>query len=321
MIKIYYLCANLINFANIALPPRYQRHQYLRYEGLQYTDVDIANFEMRLARIYKREVHRVQIPDKGDLRDYWIRISSTGDFLGTTPSYTSIRDLTLRMCHRLIACSIEGRSQAPEKVTVTDLFYLRGMDVGLVNCVARLAEHFGLLTEERLQGLIMIVRELPVIDMTELVRLKDAPIDDEGAMAVPAPVQAPQPPPPAAGPAWTMAQRLARVEEDMYEIRGVLVRLGSGTPAMQTFRSRMRGVPDAGLTYDRSKTGSKFSTIVHGASLKENKLTMLVKNLRSGNLKTVFGVLKPQTIVSHEFLLINSTWRIYQAKYQGSFSF
>ncbi|GKG53628.1 hypothetical protein Tco_0555028, partial [Tanacetum coccineum] len=27
----------------------------------------------------------------------------------------------------LIACSIAGRSQAPEKVIVTDMFYLRGM--------------------------------------------------------------------------------------------------------------------------------------------------------------------------------------------------
>ncbi|GKE44039.1 hypothetical protein Tco_1471323 [Tanacetum coccineum] len=89
-------------------------------------------------------------------------------------------DLMLRLCHRLIACSIVGRSQAPEKVTMTYLFYLRGMDVGSVNVpyllarylrlfasgrkqgamisegqfVARLAEHFGLLTEERLQGLM-----------------------------------------------------------------------------------------------------------------------------------------------------------------------
>ncbi|GJU73922.1 hypothetical protein Tco_1265327 [Tanacetum coccineum] len=117
-----------------------------------------------------------RIPDKGDLRDYWIRISSAGDFLGTTPSYTFIRDPMLRLCHRLIACTIIGRSQAPKKVTVTSLFYLRGMDVGSVNVpyllarylrlfasggkqgalisggqyVARLAEHFGLLTEERL---------------------------------------------------------------------------------------------------------------------------------------------------------------------------
>ncbi|GKE76227.1 hypothetical protein Tco_1542347, partial [Tanacetum coccineum] len=187
----------------MALSPRDQRHQYLRYERLQYTDADILDFESRLTRIYRREVHRVQvfdfgglpnlmveglsarmliehrnaqgfqlggvrrrmswreiilalglytaeemqtvgfgaywaesarqIPDKGDLRDYWIGILSAEDFLGTTLSYTAIRDLILRLCHRLIACSIDGRSQALEKVTVTDLFYLRGIDVGSVN--------------------------------------------------------------------------------------------------------------------------------------------------------------------------------------------
>nr|GEV63316.1 hypothetical protein [Tanacetum cinerariifolium]GEW15466.1 hypothetical protein [Tanacetum cinerariifolium] len=41
----------------------------------------------------------------------------------------------------LIACSIAGRSQAPEKVTVTDLFYLRGLDVGLVNIPYLLARY------------------------------------------------------------------------------------------------------------------------------------------------------------------------------------
>ncbi|GKC53682.1 hypothetical protein Tco_1076427 [Tanacetum coccineum] len=112
--------------------------------------------------------------------------------------------------------------------------------------VARLAEHFRLLTEEKLQGLTVIVRDLPVIDMAELVRLQiciylddtwawvapgperqpdaatgapeaaeDALVADEGASAVSAPVQACQTPPPTAGPAQTMAQRLARVEEDM----------------------------------------------------------------------------------------------------------
>nr|GEZ63122.1 hypothetical protein [Tanacetum cinerariifolium] len=38
--------------------------------------------------------------------------------------------------------------------------------------IARLAEHFGLLTEERLHGLTLIVRDLPVIDMAELARLQ-----------------------------------------------------------------------------------------------------------------------------------------------------
>ncbi|GKB69942.1 hypothetical protein Tco_0931354, partial [Tanacetum coccineum] len=73
-----------------------------------------------------------QIPDKGDMSAYRVGILSVEDFLGTTMSYTLIRDLMLRLCHRLIAYSIAGRSQAPKKVTVTDLFYLRGMDVGSV---------------------------------------------------------------------------------------------------------------------------------------------------------------------------------------------
>ncbi|GKE67328.1 hypothetical protein Tco_1521489, partial [Tanacetum coccineum] len=47
----------------IALPPSDQRHQYLRYEGLQYTDADIADFEERLGRIYNREIHQVQVVD------------------------------------------------------------------------------------------------------------------------------------------------------------------------------------------------------------------------------------------------------------------
>ncbi|GJS37273.1 hypothetical protein Tco_0535655 [Tanacetum coccineum] len=117
-----------------------------------------------------------QIPDKGNLSAYWIEILSLGDFLGTLPSYNLLKDPILRLCHRLIACSIARRSQAPKKVTVTDLFYLKRMDVGLVNVpyllamylrllalgrkqgamisdgqfVSCLAEHFGLLTKERL---------------------------------------------------------------------------------------------------------------------------------------------------------------------------
>ncbi|GJT54519.1 hypothetical protein Tco_0989573 [Tanacetum coccineum] len=44
---------------NIALPPRDQRHSFLRFDGLEYTDADIADFEGRLGKIYDRGVHRV----------------------------------------------------------------------------------------------------------------------------------------------------------------------------------------------------------------------------------------------------------------------
>ncbi|GJX95621.1 hypothetical protein Tco_0351419 [Tanacetum coccineum] len=251
---------------DMALPPRDQRHQYLRYEGLQYFDADIADFETRLARIYMREIHRVQVFDFGGLPDLmakglstrmlmehrdaqgqslerlyliWTHLelytfswverretdprqrgyeglldwdSSAGDFLGTAPSYTFIRDPMLGVCHRLIACSIARRSQAPEKVTVTDLFYLREMDVGSVNApyllarylrlftsgrkqramifgdqyVARWGKHFGLLTEEGLQGLTIISPALPIIDMAELVRLQlCVQLDDTWAPVAP----------------------------------------------------------------------------------------------------------------------------------------
>ncbi|GKF05623.1 hypothetical protein Tco_0036291, partial [Tanacetum coccineum] len=53
----------------MALPPLDQRNQYLRYEGLQYTNADILDFESRLTRIYRREVHRVQVFDFGGLPD------------------------------------------------------------------------------------------------------------------------------------------------------------------------------------------------------------------------------------------------------------
>nr|GEZ25112.1 hypothetical protein [Tanacetum cinerariifolium] len=145
---------------DMALPYRNHRHSYLRFKGLEYTDVDIMNFEERLGMLRDRlcllaklgggylrfEAHyytilfwsflvrldlerrrlsrldsmhtglrvRGKSPTRGSdcLQG---RISSVGDFLGTTPSYTSIKDPMLRLCHMMIACSITRRSQAPDK--------------------------------------------------------------------------------------------------------------------------------------------------------------------------------------------------------------
>ncbi|GJS95687.1 hypothetical protein Tco_0802655, partial [Tanacetum coccineum] len=265
-----------------------------------YTDADIVDFETRLTRIYRREVHKVQvfdfeglpdlmaewlrvrmlmehrdakgqmldldttkalqfqlcrvrrrirwrefilalglhtaeeiqtagfilywvksasqIPDKGGLSAYWIGISSAGDFLGTPPSYTLIRDPMPRLCHRLIACSIAGRSQAPEKETMTDLFNLRGMNVDSVNVPYLLVRYLRLFASGRKQE-DMISGELddtwvwvapslerqPDVAAGSPEDAKDAPIADEGALVVPAPVQAPQSPPLTAGLARTMA--------------------------------------------------------------------------------------------------------------------
>ncbi|GJR43789.1 hypothetical protein Tco_1311892 [Tanacetum coccineum] len=175
-------------------------------------------------------------------------ISSAGDFLGTTSSYTLIRDSILGLCHRLITCSIAGRSQAPVKVTVMDLFYLRGMDVGSVNVpylltrylrlfaagrksgvhisdgqfVSRLAEHFGLLTAEILGGLTVAIgpERQPVAAVGAPAVAEYALIIDEGGQADPAPEQAPQhPPPPSPTASRTIPQRLGRLEEDVQGLR------------------------------------------------------------------------------------------------------
>ncbi|GJW20002.1 hypothetical protein Tco_0027438 [Tanacetum coccineum] len=137
------------------------------------------------------------IPGKGDLRDYWIEISSDRDFLGSAPSYVLIRDPVRRLCHMMIAYSISDRGQAPEKVTGVDLFYLRSMDRGTTNVqhllaqylfrhaegrksgarlsgghfIRCLAMYFGLINGEGLRGLQVVTQELPLIDLHELERL------------------------------------------------------------------------------------------------------------------------------------------------------
>ncbi|GJX29638.1 hypothetical protein Tco_0237717 [Tanacetum coccineum] len=343
------------------LPPREQRHLFLRYKGLEYTDEDIADFKEKVKRIYSHEIHKVQfvdfqgmpvlmrdglftrmgmehrddagvvvftsrawgrlfntrgplvrelileflntlrfgeelldfdapstiqfqlggarrrlswrqfilalglhteeemkspsfarywsesegmIPGKGDLHDFWRDISTDGDFLGPPPSYTLIRDLVLRLCHRMMAHSTTGRKSEA---------YIFGGQF-----VARLAEYFGLLTAKILGGLTVIAPELPIIDMAELVRLQiteDAPIVDEGGQADPTPIHAP-PPPPAL--ARIIPQRMARLEEDVHKIRGVLTEQREVTDAMAYDFSRFstwvtnglgRMMDRAGVTY------------------------------------------------------------------------
>ncbi|GJT92671.1 hypothetical protein Tco_1081516 [Tanacetum coccineum] len=196
--------------------------------------------------------------------------------------FLKTRDPVLRLCHRMMAHSIAGRSQAPEKVTVTDLFYLRGLDVGSVNIpyllarylrrfavrrksgahisggqfVARLAKHFGLLTDEILEGLTVISPELQMIDMAELVRLQICmqvvPIVDEGGQGVLAPIHAPQqPPPPPPAPAKTMPKRMARLEEDVDEIReGIETSSCEGKSDLYTVFSEPYALPKARQTED-----------------------------------------------------------------------
>ncbi|GJX20634.1 hypothetical protein Tco_0223311 [Tanacetum coccineum] len=138
--------------------------------------------------------------DKGDLSDNWIEISSSMEFLRGAPSYTYIRDPVRGLCHRLISYNISGRGRHLKRHT-------EGRKSGARlfggHFIGRLAHHFGLVSDDGLRGLSVVARELPLIDMGELVAVVGSPgaaedglAVDEGVQADPAPIQAPQQPPP-----------------------------------------------------------------------------------------------------------------------------
>ncbi|GJT48260.1 ribonuclease H-like domain-containing protein [Tanacetum coccineum] len=267
------------------LPPREQRHPFLRYHGIEYTDVDICDFKERLERIYSREIHRVQVVDfqgmpelmRGSL--FARIVMEHRDDVGLDVGSVNIPYLLARHLRRFTT----GRK--------SESHISGGQFMG------RLAQLFGLLTTEIFQGLTVISPELPIIDMAELVRLQiyeqlddtwawvsmgpkrqpnaaagapgvaqDALIVDEGGQADPAPAQAPPPPLDAAK---TMPWRMARLKEDVHEICGMLSEQREVISAMAHDFSRFctwtttglaRMMDRAGVTYTSySETPRKYT--------------------------------------------------------------
>ncbi|GKC86550.1 hypothetical protein Tco_1147199 [Tanacetum coccineum] len=139
-------------------------------------------------------------------------------------SHGFARDPVLRLYHRIMAHSIAGRSQAHEKVIVTDLFYVKGLDVGSVNILyllARYLRRFAAGRKKILRGLTVIAPVLLTIDMVELVRLQIyAQFDDTWAWVVMGPERQPD----VAASALAVAEDApaADEEEDVHEIRRAL---------------------------------------------------------------------------------------------------
>ncbi|GJR16062.1 hypothetical protein Tco_0798714 [Tanacetum coccineum] len=224
------------------------------------SDTKMGMFSAR--RAYWTQSERI-VPDKGNLRDYLIKISSDRDFLGSAPSYVHIKDPVRRLCHRMIACTISGRGHGPKKVTGIDLFYLRSMDRGTTNVpyllaqylfrhaegrksgarlsgghfIVHLVDHFGLVSDE-------VLREGPERQQAAAAGAYEAdeagPIADEGAQEIPAPApaQGPPPPPPAPQPR-TMSQRIERIEEDMRDLQNDVIGLLGVVESFTTEQSRV----------------------------------------------------------------------------------
>ncbi|GKE58624.1 hypothetical protein Tco_1497809 [Tanacetum coccineum] len=121
--------------------------------------------------VYWAEIPK-EVVDKSNLSTYLTGISFDGDCLGIVPSYTSIKDPLIRLCHRLIAFSIDRRSQAPKKVTSTDLFYLRSIDVRSVHPLPSGILFEEICFREEVKSLDVWRAFCCMIDMDELVRFR-----------------------------------------------------------------------------------------------------------------------------------------------------
>nr|GEV10646.1 hypothetical protein [Tanacetum cinerariifolium] len=222
MVKIYNLCTDLTDFADMDLPHRDQRPQYLRFEGLRYTDADIIDFEKRLGKIYRREGQGVFI------RRTWRRLFEIRGPLVyelILEFFSIFREFILGMGMHTAeeiksvgfgAYWAKSARQIPDKRDMSA--YWVGISYVLGDARRSMTWRQFILALG-LRGLSVVTHEIPLIDMGELVKLnicreirddwawvasglerqhvaaagtpeasKDAPVVDEGAQAYPAPI-------------------------------------------------------------------------------------------------------------------------------------
>nr|GEY15809.1 hypothetical protein [Tanacetum cinerariifolium] len=182
-----------------------------------------------------------------DLRHPWIKYQVEGYDEGKVVNRVHVLDfagLTDGMRQTLVDSSVFFRHADGRKSEAR----LSGGHI-----IGRQAAHFRLVSDPGLRGLSVVASELPLINLHKLKRLniclrvgdiwawvasrpkrqqaamagapgavKDAHVANEGAQAVPTPVQAPQPPPPAPQHR-TMSPRVERIEEEIRELRQSVV--------------------------------------------------------------------------------------------------
>ncbi|GJU85663.1 hypothetical protein Tco_1293209 [Tanacetum coccineum] len=276
-----------ISLQDMALPPHEQRHRFLRYEGLEYPDTDIVDFDGRLARIHMKEVHRVPIFYFGGLSDLMAEGLTTRMTMEHRDEAGAILDLdtpgTLQfqlgrarrhMSWRQFILALGLHMEEEMQTAGFD-----GMDVGSVNVPCLLARYLRLFAAGKKSGayisegqfvarlqisvehdntwawVAMGPERQPDAAAGALANAEDAPIIDEGGQADPTPVQAPQQPPlPPPAPVRTIPQRLGILEEDVQGLRrdvGSLCGLVDISGVRHIFsRELARYIPEADQTED-----------------------------------------------------------------------
>ncbi|GKB59850.1 hypothetical protein Tco_0916036 [Tanacetum coccineum] len=218
------------------LPPRDQRHPWLRLVNRVYVlDFDGLTEGMRhtlagrLRMVYTQGEEQELFTSYAWRRLFEIRTPLVREFILEFLSTFRMSDIEMGlMLLTLYVFSWVEPSRACTEKGMSGARLSGGYFIG------RLATHFRLVSDQGLRGLSMVTHELSMIDLHELVRLniyerigdtvcggaggaaEDAHAVNEGAQADPALVQAPQPPP--AAPR-TMPKKIARVKEEVHELR------------------------------------------------------------------------------------------------------
>ncbi|GJT52021.1 hypothetical protein Tco_0978178, partial [Tanacetum coccineum] len=96
------------------LPPRDQRHPWLRYKGQEYTDVVIHDYEARLGTIFGRQVNRVHVLDFEGLTDEMrqtltdrlrmVHTGTKGQVLFTSDAWKRVFGIRGLLVQELILC-------------------------------------------------------------------------------------------------------------------------------------------------------------------------------------------------------------------------
>ncbi|GJY05547.1 hypothetical protein Tco_0371487 [Tanacetum coccineum] len=250
---------------DIAVPPGDHRHQYLRFEGLQYTEGDIADYETRdrvysLAKlrgdylILEANVHELILEFFSTFRfgEAVLDLDLSGALqfqLGKVRRRMSWREFILALgLHTAEEMQTAGFGLYWAMSTMYLRFFTSGRKQGAMisggQFLAHLAEYFRLLLFLRLSseesaalGLTICIElddtwtwvalgpeRQPDVVVGAPEAAEDAFVADEGTLsAVPHPSQVPSSATElAAGHRRLWPQRLARVEEDVQEIRGAL---------------------------------------------------------------------------------------------------
>nr|GEZ76219.1 hypothetical protein [Tanacetum cinerariifolium] len=196
--------------------PTYHETPIDRVEG--YTEEIVHDFEDLLKTIFGRQVNRVHVLDfegftpkmRQNLAERLRMVYARDDGIGSEMGLDTADALCFELggARRSMTWRhVEGRKS--------------GARFSGGHFIRSFAHHFGLVSDDRLRGLSIVTRELPLIDMVDVAAAlrgaEDASNLNEGAQDVPSPIHAPLPPPTATS--RTRHQRLGRLEEEIQGLR------------------------------------------------------------------------------------------------------